>query len=213
MKIGILGSGDVAQKLCAGLARKGHAVMLGTSQPGKLAAWHAQHAGTAVGSMAEAAAFGELAILAVKGSAAIAALAPLAGALAGKVVIDTTNPIADQPPVDGVFVYFTAANDSLLEMLQREYPALRLVKAWNSVGAAHMVDPAFAGGAPTMFIAGNDAAARADVAALVRQAGWEPADMGRAAAARAIEPLCQLWCLPGLLHNDWSHAFKVLKPA
>lgn len=212
MKIGVLGSGDVAQKLGAGLARKGHAVMLGTSQPAKLAAWREQHPGVAVGSMADAAAHADLAVLAVKGSAALAALAPLAGALAGKVVIDTTNPIADAPPVDGVFVYFTAANDSLLEMLQREYPALRLVKAWNSVGAAHMVDPAFAGGPPTMFIAGNDAAARADVAALVRQAGWEPADMGRAPAARAIEPLCQLWCLPGLLHNDWSHAFKVLQP-
>ena len=73
-----------------------------------------------------------------------------------------------------------------------------------------MVNPTFAGGKPTMFFCGNDAEARATVARILEQFGWEPADMGKAAAARAIEPLCQLWCIPGFLQNRWTHAFKVL---
>ena len=213
MKIGILGSGDVAKSLGAGLRRKGHDVMLGTSNTAKLAGWVAGSGGVRSGSFADAARFGELAILAVKGAAAVTAV-KTAGpqALMGKPVIDATNPIADKPPVNGVLQFFTGPNESLLEMLQREFPAIRFVKAFNSVGHAHMIDPKFAGGAPTMFIAGNDDAARAAVAALVREAGWESADMGRAEAARAIEPLCMLWCIPGLLHSDWSHAFKLVKP-
>lgn len=213
MKIGILGSGTVAQSLGAGLRRKGHEVMLGTSTPAKLSDWAAASGGVQVGSFAEAAAFAQLAVLAVKGSAAVAAI-KAAGpqALAGKAVIDTTNPIADAPPVDGVLQFFTGPNESLLETLQREFPALHFVKAFNSVGAAHMVDPQFAGGAPTMFIVGNHEAAKASVATLVREAGWEVADMGTAVAARAIEPLCMLWCIPGLLRNEWAHAFKLVKP-
>ena len=214
MKIGILGSGDVAKSLGAGLRRHGHDVMLGTSDPAKLAAWVAGSGGVRSGSFADAAAFSELAILAVKGSAAVAAVrAAGPQALAGKPVIDATNPIADKPPINGVLQFFTAANESLLETLQREFPAIAFVKAFNSVGHAHMIDPKFAGGPPTMFIAGNDDAARARVASLVREAGWEVADMGRAEAARAIEPLCMLWCIPGLLRNEWTHAFKLVKPA
>ena len=213
MKIGILGSGDVAKSLGAGLRRKGHDVMLGTSNPTKLAAWVAGSGGVRTGSFADAAAFGELAVLAVKGTAAVAAVkAAGAQALAGKPVIDATNPIADKPPVNGVLQFFTGPNESLLETLQREFPAVHFIKAFNSVGSAHMIDPQFAGGAPTMFIAGNDDAAKAAVAKLVRDAGWEVADMGRAEAARAIEPLCMLWCIPGLLRNEWSHAFKLVKP-
>jgi predicted dinucleotide-binding enzyme len=87
----------------------------------------------------------------------------------------------------------------------------RLVKAFNSVGAASMIDPRFAGGPPTMFIAGDDEEAKATVASLVGTVGWDVADMGGAQASRAIEPLCMLWCIPGLLRNDWGHAFKLLK--
>jgi len=162
--------------------------------------------------VSDTASFGELVILAVKGTAAVAAVA-LAnkGVLAGKTVIDATNPIADKPPVNGVLQFFTGPNESLLEILQHKYPDVHFVKALNSVGSAHMVDPHFAGGPPTMFIAGNDVSAKAKVGALVRELGWEIADMGRAEAARAIEPLCMLWCIPGLLQNEWSHAFKLLK--
>lgn len=212
MKIAILGSGDVARSLGAGLRRKGHDVMLGTSNPAKLAGWTGSAAGVRSGSFAEAAAFGELAILAVKGHAAVAVIkAAGPAALAGKTVIDATNPIADAAPVDGVLKFFTGPNESLMETLQGEYPALRFVKAFNSVGHAHMIDPQFAAGAPTMFIAGNDAAAKATVVSLLQEAGWESADMGTAVAARAIEPLAMLWCIPGMLRNEWSHAFKLLK--
>jgi len=213
MKIGILGSGNVAQALGAGLRRKGHDVMLGTSNPAKLSDWLSRSGGVRVGSFADAAAFGELVVLAVKGTAAVAAVRTAGPtALAGKTVLDATNPIADKPPINGVLQFFTGPNDSLLETLQREFPQVRFVKAFNSVGSAHMVDPQFVGGPPTMFIAGNDDAAKAKVAALVNDLGWEIADMGRAEAARAIEPLCMLWCIPGLLHNEWAHAFKLVRP-
>ena len=212
MKIGILGSGDVAKSLGAGLRRKGHDVMLGTSNTAKLAGWVAGSGGVRSGSFADAARFGELAILAVKGTAAVAAVkAADPQALAGKPVIDATNPIADKPPVNGVLQFFTGPNESLLEMLQREFPAVRFVKAFNSVGHAHMIDPKFAGGAPTMFIAGNDAAAKAEATKILEQFGWETADMGTVVGARAIEPLCMLWCIPGFLRNDWRHAYRVLR--
>jgi predicted dinucleotide-binding enzyme len=212
MKIGILGSGTVAKSLGAGLRRKGHDVMLGTSSLPRLADWLPASGGVRSGSFADAAAFGDLVVLAVKGTAALAAV-QAAGpqALAGKPVIDATNPIADKPPVHGVLQFFTGPNESLLERLQAEFPAARVVKAFNSVGSAHMVDPQFEGGAPTMFIAGNDGAAKAAVADLLREVGWEPYDMGRAEAARAIEPLCMLWCIPGLLRGEWMHAFKLVK--
>jgi predicted dinucleotide-binding enzyme len=136
----------------------------------------------------------------------------LAGAanLKGKVVIDTTNPIANAPPQDGVIQFFTGPNSSLLEQLQAKVPDARFVKAFSSVGSARMVNPAFKTGQPTMFYCGNDSDAKAIVKRILEQFGWEPADMGTATAARAIEPLCQLWCIPGFLQNTWSHAFKVL---
>jgi predicted dinucleotide-binding enzyme len=211
MQIGILGSGGVAQTLGTGLIAHGHTVMLGTRDPGKLAAWGASHKAGRVGSVAEAASFGEVIVLAVKGTAAADVLrAAGVERLAGKCVIDTTNPIADTPPEHGVLRFFTSLDDSLMERLQREFPAARFVKAFNSVGNALMVDPKLAGGPPTMFICGNDAAAKAQVGTLLSELGWETSDLGHAAAARAIEPLCMLWCIPGFLHNDWRHAFKML---
>lgn len=211
MKIGILGSGTVAQTLAAGLARHGHEVMLGTREPAKLAEFAAQHAGVKVGTAAQAAAFAELALLAVKGTAAEAALqGEVSRQLAGKVLIDATNPIADAPPDQGVLRFFTTLDDSLMERLQRAHPAVRFVKAFNSVGSALMIDPQLAGGRPTMFIAGDDVEAKQAVAALLAEVGWDSADMGGAVAARAIEPLCMLWCIPGFLRNDWAHAFKLL---
>jgi predicted dinucleotide-binding enzyme len=132
-------------------------------------------------------------------------------ALAGKVVMDTTNPIADVPPVNGVLKLFTSLDDSLLERLQAAVPAARFVKAFSSVGAGLMVNPALAGGRPSMFICGNDDAARRTVGGILDQFGWDTEDMGTAEAARAIEPLCVLWCIPGFLRNEWTHAFKVVR--
>lgn len=213
MKIGIIGSGSVAQTLAAGFAAHGHAVMVGTREPGKLADWAAAHPSVQVGGLADTAAFGELAVLAVKGTAAEAALrgADAGRHLAGKLVIDATNPIADLPPEQGVLRFFTTLDDALMERLQKAFPALKLVKAFNSVGTGLMIDPQLAGGRPTMFIAGDDAGAKAQATALLAEVGWDAADMGGAVAARAIEPLCMLWCIPGFLRNDWMHAFKLLQ--
>jgi len=212
MKVGILGSGNVAKALAGGFLKHGHEVMLGTRTAAKLAEWAAQNPKGRVGSFADAAKFAELAVLAVKGANAADALraAGAAANLEGKPVIDTTNPIADAPPVNGVLKFFTNLDESLLERLQREFTGIRLVKAFNSVGSACMVDPQFKGGQPTMFICGNDAAAKGTVGKVLGQFGWEIADMGQADAARAIEPLCMLWCIPGFLRNDWAHAFKLL---
>ena len=211
MNIGIIGSGSVAQTLAAGFIQHGHEVTLGTREPAKLAEFAAGNPKARIGSTADAAVFAELAVLAVKGSAALEALRGVAPQLAGKTVIDTCNPIADAPTQNGVLSYFTGPNDSLLERLQHAYPQLRLVKAFNSVGVPSMVEPKFAGGPPTMFIAGDDAAAKTQVGMLNQQLGWETADMGPAIAARAIEPLCMLWCIPGFASNDWMHAFKMLR--
>jgi 8-hydroxy-5-deazaflavin:NADPH oxidoreductase len=212
MKVGVLGSGDVARVLATGLLTHGHSVMIGTRDPSKLQAWASENPSGSVGTFADAATFAEVVVLAVKGTAASSALR-LAEApnLAGKTVIDATNPIADLPPVNGVLQFFTGLDESLMERLQREFPEAHFVKAFNSVGNARMIDPQFAGGRPTMFICGNDEWARATVAKLLDQLGWETADMGKAEAARAIEPLCMLWCIPGFLRNEWSHAFKLLK--
>ena len=155
--------------------------------------------------------FADVVVLAVKGTVAADALRAAGAAnLAGKTVIDATNPIADAPPMNGVLRFFTDLNESLMERLQREFAGAKFVKAFNSVGNACMVNPQFKGGRPTMFICGNDDAAKKTVAGILDQFGWETADMGKAEAARAIEPLCMLWCIPGLLRNDWVHAFKLL---
>jgi len=212
MKVGILGSGDVAKALALGFVRHGHDVTLGTRQPSKLSDWTGQNPGAKVDVFSKAAGFGDLIVLAVKGTAAADALRAAGAAnLAGKPVIDATNPIADAPPSNGVLKFFTSLDDSLMERLQREFPSVRFVKAFNSVGNACMVNPGFKGGKPTMFICGNDDAAKKIVSGVIDQFGWETADMGKAEAARAIEPLCMLWCIPGFLRNDWSHAFKLLK--
>ncbi len=211
MKVGILGSGTVATTLAGGFVKHGHEVMLGTRTAAKLADWCKQNPKARVGSFAETAKFGELVVLAVKGTAAADALrAAGAASFAGKPVIDAANPIADAPPVNGVLKFYTSLDDSLMERLQREFKQTRFVKAFNSVGTALMVNPQLKGGKPTMFICGNDDAAKKTVRGILDQFGWETADMGKAEAARAIEPLCILWCIPGFLRNDWSHAFKLL---
>ncbi|GAB2504245.1 NADPH-dependent F420 reductase [Nocardiopsis aegyptia] len=215
MKVGILGSGPVARALGSGFHARGHEVVFGTRDPAKLDDWLAAHPGGRAAGLAEAAGHGELVVLAVKGSTAAEALrgADAGRTLAGTTVIDTTNPISDTPPVGGVLGYFTGPNESLMERLQAEFPEVRFVKAFNSVGNQAMVDPAFEGGPPTMFVCGDDARAKAEVTGVLDDFGWETEDMGPVEAARAIEPLCVLWCLPGLLHGRWDHAFKLVRAA
>jgi hypothetical protein len=212
MNIGIIGSGDVAKTLALGFVKHGHAVTVGSREAAKLAEWQRASApAVKLGTFAEAAAFGEVIVLAVKGTGAAPALT-LAGAkaLEGKVVIDATNPIADAPPTKGILTYFTGPNESLMERLQAQVPGARFVKAFNSVGNALMVNPALSG-TPTMFICGNDAGAKEAVVGILRQFGWAAEDVGGVEGARAIEPLCQLWCAPGFLRNDWKHAFAVVR--
>ncbi|MGD0461298.1 MAG: NAD(P)-binding domain-containing protein [Tepidisphaeraceae bacterium] len=211
MKIGVLGSGDVAKALGAGFLKHGHQVTLGTRDATKLAVWTKSNPGSRVGSFAEAAASAEVIVLAVKGSVATEALKSAGESnLANKPVVDATNPIADAPPVHGVLTFFTDQNQSLMERLQRQFPNAHFVKAFNSVGCDLMVNPKFKAGKPTMFICGNDETSKRTVEKILDQFGWETADMGRAESARAIEPLCMLWCIRGLAKNQWNHAFKLL---
>jgi predicted dinucleotide-binding enzyme len=209
---GILGSGPVGQTLATGLRAKGHRVKIGSRTPAKLGEFSAK-TGIESGTFADAAKWGEHLVLAVKGTAADAALNEAGAAnLRGKLVIDTTNPITDAPPEDGVLQYFTGPNSSLMETLQAAYPGARFVKAFNSVGCDLMVDPDFGGVRPTMFYCGNDASAKAIVAGVIAQLGWEAADMGGARAARVIEPLAVLWCITAFRSDTWDkHAFHLLR--
>jgi predicted dinucleotide-binding enzyme len=210
-RFGILGSGEVGQALAKGFATNGYEVRIGTRSPGKLAKF-SKSTGIPEGTFDQVAAWAEAAVLAVLGKAALEAVR-LAGSenLREKLVIDTTNPITEEEPEDGVLRYFTGPNESLMERLQTAHPRAAFVKAFNSVGSALMVHPILSGGPPTMFYCGNDAAAKAVVARLLEQLGWEGADMGGAVAARALEPLAQLWCIPGFRENDWMHAFRMLR--
>jgi len=212
MRIGVLGSGGVGQTLAAGFLKHGRETMIGTREPSKLADWNKAHHGARIGSSSEAAAFGEVIVLAVKGGAAADVLRTAGKAtIASKTIIDTCNPIADAPPDHGVLRFTTGPNESLMEELQREFAEAHLVKAFNSVGSAQMVNPQYGGTRPTMFICGNDDAAKKAVTGILDQFGWETADMGTAEAARAIEPLCMLWCILGFMKNEWTHAFKLLR--
>jgi predicted dinucleotide-binding enzyme len=209
--MGIIGSGQVGQVLAKGFAAHGYQTRIASRTPAKLAEF-GRAAGVPVGTFAEVAAWGEALVLAVVGRAAEDVLRECgAASLQGKLVIDTTNPIDSEPPEDGVLKYFTSPNESLMERLQRAFPDAKLVKAFNSVGNALMVDPVLPGGPPTMFYCGDDESAKSAVRTIIEQFGWEAADMGTAKAARAIEPLCQLWCIPGFRENRWAHAFKLLK--
>jgi 8-hydroxy-5-deazaflavin:NADPH oxidoreductase len=211
-RFGVLGSGEVGQTLANGLAADGHDVRIGTRTGDKLAAF-SKKTGIKEGTFKDVAAWAEALVLAVKGTAALEAT-QLAGPknLEGKLVIDTTNPIGDEPPQDGVLRYFTGPNESLMEQLQSAHPKAKFVKSFSCVGSDLMVHPALNGGPPTMFYCGNDAAAKAVVAKILERFGWEGADMGGAIAARAIEPLAVLWCIPGFRENDWTHAFRMLQP-
>jgi predicted dinucleotide-binding enzyme len=213
MKIGILGSGVVGQTLANGFIKHGHQVKIGTGNPDKLNDW-LKGAGysASIGSFEQAASFGDIIVLAVKGTAALNVLEKAGNKnLADKTIIDSTNPIAEIAPVNGVLQFFTKQNSSLMEELQSKYPQANFVKAFSCVGSALMVNPDFGGIKPTMFIAGNSDNAKSQVKGILNTFGWEIEDMGKAEAARAIEPLCILWCIPGFLENRWMHAFKLLK--
>lgn len=213
MQIGILGSGTVGKTLATGFLKHGHRVMLGTRNPQKpdVQQWLAATPGASAGTFEQTAIFGEMVVLATLGRAAEEAIKLSGiGHLAGKIVMDTTNPIAEGAPQGGILSYFTGPNESLGEKIQVLAPEAHVVKAFNSVGAGKMINPSYNEGKPTMFYCGDNARAKETVSGLIRQLGWEPYDCGGIIASRAIEPLCILWCSRGFQHNQWDHAFALL---
>ena len=214
MKIGIIGSGAVGRVLARAFLTEGHSVMLGTRNINKeeIVKWKKENETGLLGSFQESAQFGEIIVFAVSGLVVEDAIS-LAGKehLSNKIIIDTTNPIAAVPPENGVIKFFTTLEDSLMERIQKILPDTKVVKAFNSVGNAFMYKPNFKGNVPTMFICGNDEDAKKMVTGILTSFGWETEDMGEVEAARAIEPLCILWCIPGFIRNQWTHAFKMLK--
>lgn len=213
MKVGIIGSGEVGQTLAKAFTAEGHSTILGTRDPNKkeLKDFISSNPRIKVDTFATAAGYGELLVLCVSGDVAEVVI-DLAGAnnFSGKTIIDTTNPIAKQPPVNGVLSFFTSKDQSLSEIIQNKVPDAFVVKAFNSVGNTCMYKPPF-DTKPSMFICGNDDGAKKTVTDILTAFGWETEDMGKIEAARAIEPLCILWCIPGFLKNSWTHAFKLLK--
>ena len=214
LKIGILGSGIVGQVLGKAFITEGHTVMLATRDNNKpeVVKWKTENPKAQIGNFEQTTQFGDIVVLATKGDAAVSAI-KLAGIdnFKHKIVIDATNPIANEAPVNGVLKFFTNYNESLMEQIQKTIPEAKIVKAFNSVGSALMYKPKLNGGKPSMFICGNDTAAKQTIKEILTIFGWETEDMGNVEAARAIEPLCILWCIPGLVGNDWMHAFKLLR--
>ncbi len=209
-KIAILGSGPVGAALAKGFLGRGDAVMRASREPAKLEEWKTGATGQAsTGTFADATKWADLVVLCVKGSAAESLVGDLAANLAGKTVIDATNPISDEPPQNGVVRYFTKQNESLMERLQAKVPQAKFVKAFNSVGNMFMINPPFKPMA-TMFICGNDDGAKKETTEILTAFGWHTADMGAVEVARPIEALCQLWCARGIAKNDWPHALRWL---
>src|ERR1700730_16103091 len=202
LKIGVLGSGEVGQVLATSFLKEGHKVMLGTRDPSKdqVVKWKQENAKGSAGTFVQTAAFGNVLVLATAGSVVLSVI-EMAGKenFQKKLVIDPTNPIAQEAPVKGVLKFFTSLDHSLMEVIQEKIPAAYVVKAFNSVGNNLMYKPNFKGTKPTMFICGNDAAAKETTTGILEVFGWEAEDMGPVEAARAIEPLCILWCIPGFL--------------
>lgn len=212
-KIGILGSGMVGKTLADGFIKHGYQVKIGTGNPDKLKEWNeASGKNGSIGSFKEAAEFGDSIVLAVKGHVAKDILSELGAIIDEKLIMDACNPIDEKnPPVNGVLHFFTDQNKSMMEDLQYSFPSSSFVKVFSSVGAHLMINPDFGDQKPSMFICGNDEEAKNEVKQILDKFGWETEDMGTSEAARAIEPLCMLWCIPGFKENKWTHAFKLLK--
>jgi hypothetical protein len=200
MHIGILGSGVVGRSLAKGYARHGHRIRIGTRQ--------AEIEGVPTAPPREVAAAAELVVLAVQGAVAVDLVTEVADELTGKVLIDATNPLEMSSGRPELFVGTT---DSLGERVQRAAPSARVVKAYNTVGNALMVDPDLPGGPPTMFIGGNDDEAKGTVTRLLEDTGWEVADLGGIEASRWLEPMCMVWTTYGFRTGTWTHAFKLLR--
>jgi 8-hydroxy-5-deazaflavin:NADPH oxidoreductase len=211
-RVGILGSGDVAKHLGQGFAAHGYDVMLGTRDPKKLDAWRQQVRGrVSVGSLAEAAAHGEIVVLATHGAATEQVL-DLAGPpkFRGKIVIDATNPI-DFPEGKPPTLLF-GLTDSLGERVQRKLPDAKVVKCFNTVASIKMVDPNFSSGPARMWICGNDVGAKREVEGVLRELGWAGGlDVGGIDGARWLEAMVPLWARAGQALQTWEHVLQVVR--
>jgi predicted dinucleotide-binding enzyme len=212
MRIGILGTGDVGRALGSGFAALGHDVKIGSRDANnpKIKDWIGKAgAHTSGGTFEEAAAFGEVVVLATLWSGTENAL-KLAGTanLEGKVLIDATNPLdfSTLPPT-----LTHGHTDSGGEQVQRWVPGARVVKAFNIVGNAHMFRPEFPCGPPDMFICGNDEPAKKTVSTILNEFGWDAIDLGGIERSRYLEPLAMVWIAHGFSTRTWNHAFKLLK--
>ena len=201
MKIGILGSGMVGQALARGYARHGHDVLIGTRK--------SEVEGLPVGTPDQAVADADIVVLGVAGRASVELTGSLAHLLEGKILVDATNPLDFSAGAPRLFVGF---EDSLGEQVQKAAPGARVVKAYNTVGNAVFVDPQLPGGPPTMFIAGNDDAAKGTVTQLLEDTGWEVADLGGIEASRWLEAMCMAWVAYGARTGTRNHAWKLLRP-
>lgn len=210
MKIGILGSGNVAKALGSAFIALQHDVKLGSREPEKLEEWR-QAAGpnALAGTFAETAQFGEIIVLATLGVATANAI-ELGGKqhFGGKLVIDTTNPLDFSTGAPRLSVGHT---DSGGEQIQRALPDARVVKCFNTVGAPHMFKPDFEGGPPDMFICGNDEGAKKKVSELLHEFGWNTVDIGGIDGSRHLEPMCMVWVLSAMKAGAWNQAFKLLR--
>ncbi len=211
-KVGIIGSGDVGKTLAKGFLKHGYQVAIGSDHTEKLAEFKRENPQIETATFEQAAQSGDIVVLCVKGTVAEEIIEKVKRHLSGKTVVDTTNPIADAPPQNGVLKFFTSLDESLMERLQKIAPDAQFVKALNSIGSGLMINPNFGDNTkPTMFICGNNEDAKKKVYEILEKFGFEIEDVGKAESARAIEPLCILWCIPGFLRNEWTHAFKLLK--
>jgi predicted dinucleotide-binding enzyme len=212
MRVGVLGTGDVGKSLGNAFLALGHEVRMGARDANneKAAAWVARADGHAsAGTFSDAAAFGDIVVLATLGSAAQQILQPsVATACKGKVVIDTTNPLdfSQGKPTLGI-----GHTDSGGEQVQRLLPDAKVVKAFNTVGHSLMFRPSLPGGPPDMFICGDDEGAKERVTALLSDFGWKTIDLGGMESARYTEPMCMVWVGFGLRTQTWNHAFKLLR--
>jgi predicted dinucleotide-binding enzyme len=211
-KIGVLGSGDVGKTLAQGFLKYEYQVMIGSDHPEKLEEFKNENPKVETANFEQSAQWADLVVLCVKGTVAEKIVEKTKRHLSEKIVVDTTNPIADAPPDNGVLKFFTSLEESLMERLQKIAPDAQFVKALNSIGSGLMINPNFGGGIkPTMFICGNNDDAKMKVSGILRKFGFEIEDVGKVESARALEPLCILWCIPGFLKNEWTHAFMLLK--
>lgn len=211
MRVGILGSSEVAKSLGRGFLKEGHEVMLGSREPGKLASWVRESGkGASSGTFSETAKFGELVVLAVHGTKSVDAIRMAeADNFKGKIVIDATNPLDMSGGVPPKLVGGLGASGG--ELNQRALPGAFVVKAFNTVGNAHFYKPEFAGGPPDMFICGDDGKAKEQVSRICQDYGWNPIDVGGIAVSHYLEATAMIWIITAFTGGNWNQAFKLLR--